>query len=754
MSIKMANDKIVLEFTSDISGMKSAVEALKSLGQITDAQVEKFNQLNQTQTQGAEKATKSLVDLGNSMKAVGSNAVFASATKELEQLGAATTQSTKQFTSMRAELKSLKNSLQEMEDAGKTNTKEFEKMAVRAGHLADQIGDTQNRIKALADDSKYIKAFGQAVQGLASTFAVVQGATALFGAENKEVEKALLKVQAAMAIANGVQQINELLQKQSTIAVIAGNIATKSFAATQLFLAETLGISATAARGLTVAIAATGIGALLIAIPLLINAFDKWQESTKAETKTQKQLNEELDAQRQKMEAVIKASEDLAHSKDGGLNAQKREIELLKAKGASLSEIQKKEQEILKSELNDLVTRLYSYEDDAAKQIEIQELIKDKKNEIEVSKLAYEKATHEKSVEEAKKAEDKKKKIDDDAKKEKERKQKIISDYENDLTKVALSNVEKEKKEKEEASKKEAEILEDLMNGALADYDRDVAAKKKSEEEKLDAAKKRAEQEKALQKQVIQEAINTAKNLTDAIFQIEADARNHKTELELSKLDKLKTKELSNKNLTENQKFVIEEKFNKKEAEIKRKAWEQDQKAKIAQAIMNGALAITNILANTIDPTGVYKGILIGLSAATTASQIAVISSQKAPVFEKGGIIQGKRHSQGGTLIEAEQGEYVVNRTATAKHYKLIDSINKGIHLPIFNDATMSNMKSINQYVTNTTIDYDKLASSLAKKINDRPTSIINIDERGFEKRVVSLQSDKQFLQKRYSFKA
>lgn len=60
----------------------------------------------------------------------------------------------------------------------------------------------------------------------------------------------------------------------------------------------------------------------------------------------------------------------------------------------------------------------------------------------------------------------------------------------------------------------------------------------------------------------------------------------------------------------------------------------QRKAAAITQAVINGALAVTNILATTVDPTGVYKAVLIGISAATTAAQIALISQQK---FAKGG---------------------------------------------------------------------------------------------------------------------
>ena len=38
--------------------------------------------------------------------------------------------------------------------------------------------------------------------------------------------------------------------------------------------------------------------------------------------------------------------------------------------------------------------------------------------------------------------------------------------------------------------------------------------------------------------------------------------------------------------------------------------------------------------------------------------------AQQPPTFQSGGMVGGRRHSQGGTIIEAEQGEFVMNRDA------------------------------------------------------------------------------------------
>jgi len=71
--------------------------------------------------------------------------------------------------------------------------------------------------------------------------------------------------------------------------------------------------------------------------------------------------------------------------------------------------------------------------------------------------------------------------------------------------------------------------------------------------------------------------------------------------------------------------------------EVERKAFERQKALAIAQATLNGALAITNILANTPDPTGALIAIRIALAGLTTAAQIAVISAQQ---FGFGGALQ------------------------------------------------------------------------------------------------------------------
>jgi len=175
-------------------------------------------------------------------------------------------------TSAKQRLRELQKTLIDMSLAGQEGTKAFKEMEREAGKLKDQIGDTGQRIKNLASDTRNIDTFVSAVQGITAGFQIAQGAAALFGSENEDLQKALLKVQGAMALANGVQQVANLLNKDSILI-------TQGQAAAQALYATAVGASTGAMKAFRIALLATGIGAAIAAVGLLIA---KWDDLTAA----------------------------------------------------------------------------------------------------------------------------------------------------------------------------------------------------------------------------------------------------------------------------------------------------------------------------------------------------------------------------------------------------------------------------------------------------------------------------------------
>ncbi len=153
------------------------------------------------------------------------------------------------------------------------------------------------------------------------------------------------------------------------------------------------------------------------------------------------------------------------------------------------------------------------------------------------------------------------------------------------------------------------------------------------------------EQKKKDRKAELQDAIiNTAFTATDSLARINQNKMNQ---------------ELANEALTEEQKDAIRRKYAKK-----------DQQIALAEVVMNTAVGMLKLWAKPGFPAAIP---LMALLGAQSAMQIAAIKSQK---FAEGGEIGGKPHSQGGTIIEAERGEYIVKKSAYQRNKELVNAIN------------------------------------------------------------------------------
>nr|DAL98493.1 MAG TPA: ATPase [Caudoviricetes sp.] len=134
----------------------------------------------------------------------------------------------------------------------------------------------------------------------------------------------------------------------------------------------------------------------------------------------------------------------------------------------------------------------------------------------------------------------------------------------------------------------------------------------------------------------------------------------------------------ANRQLAEQEKQLAKEK-EKSEKEIAKKERQQKKVqlvSDIATATANTALGFTRALEWGF-PLGPIFAAIIGASGAL---QVMTMTKQLAKL-EDGGLLNGKRHANGGmrvegTNIEVEGGEYVINRTSTSKNIDLIKYIN------------------------------------------------------------------------------
>ena len=177
------------------------------------------------------------------------------------------------FQSLREQIKQAKAEAQIAFQQFGRDSQEFQTASARVDDLGDSLKEVNISIEAIDFEGK-IQTFGRVAEGIAGAFAVAQGAAALFGAENEEVEKAILKVQAALAITQGIESINNAIKASKGLAIALGitTAATEArAAATVVDEAATIG-QTTATTGATVATKALGVAMTLLPIVALVTA--------------------------------------------------------------------------------------------------------------------------------------------------------------------------------------------------------------------------------------------------------------------------------------------------------------------------------------------------------------------------------------------------------------------------------------------------------------------------------------------------
>lgn len=88
-------------------------------------------------------------------------------------------------------------------------SKEFIQLTAAAAAAKNKIDDLNQAVNSLNPEGKFA-AFAKLGGTIASGFQAAQGAAVLFGGESKELEKQLLKVQAATAFSQGIQGLTDI----------------------------------------------------------------------------------------------------------------------------------------------------------------------------------------------------------------------------------------------------------------------------------------------------------------------------------------------------------------------------------------------------------------------------------------------------------------------------------------------------------------------------------------------------------------
>ena len=454
--------------------------------------------------------------------------------------------------------------------------------AKKAAELKDRIGDAKTLTDAFNPDAKF-NALSNSLGGVASGFAAYQGAMGLVGVESKELEAQLLKVQSAMAISQGLQQIGESIDSFKQLGTVIKTSVISAFSS------------------LKSALITTGIGALVIGIGVLIANFDKLKNIVSSNT-----------AAAQKFVDSTKLQGDAARKTAGDFAEYERTLKRL---GYTEDEIRKKRGNKLKDAISDTEREIAANKKLYKEQLKNLETVQsfDKFGLNATGRALYG--------------------SEEDAKKTREN----IGGLRDELTKLKNDLFEFDAKEKEQAEKPDPVVKK---------YQKRVEVRKEEQEIKFnelefekywnDELQKLTDLEQAKKDAQIQKEKDDTEMLSAFKIQnweFEAKRQQEIDDKAIADKKKLRQQEVQ---FTQSSLRLISEfteLMGNRTAKERRKAFNIKKAADLASATIDGTKAVLSTYADT--PGGpVIKGVAAGIAGAFSAIQIAKIAKSQ---FNDGG---------------------------------------------------------------------------------------------------------------------
>ena len=234
---------------------------------------------------------------------------------------------------------------------GKQGTAEYQQLSKETTILRDAVKDATAEITRMASDTSNLDAVLGLAAGASGGFAAYTGAMELFGAESEDVQEAQKKLQAAIAITTGVQAIQNAVQKQSAIMLGISRLQMAALSKAQVYnrLVTMQGTKATLAatiaqKAFNLIAAANPYVLLALALVTVVGALVLFASNTDKSAKNQQKLNEAQKVWLDYLETEATEMNRVSNERVAQLN---RELNIAKARNASLSETRKIEDEIL-----------------------------------------------------------------------------------------------------------------------------------------------------------------------------------------------------------------------------------------------------------------------------------------------------------------------------------------------------------------------------------------------------------------------
>jgi hypothetical protein len=460
-------ENVVINFEANTQGLLPAVTLLEKLGQIDKATADTFRkQTSEYQQQLSQRAAATTTAFEKLKTAVNSVKVDNGLAKALDQ-SAPVLKTANSVSSLRQQVReATAEAVLLAQKYGDLDPRAIA-AAQAAAKLKEELGDVNARINALNPEAKFT-AIAQLAGGIAGAFTAAQGALGLLGLEGEDTQKALLKVQQALALSQGLNQVMGLKDAFTNLRAVLGLTTAAQVANTTATEADAVakGVNTVATEGATVATRAFNAALLtnpiflaVAAISALATAYLVLSDNEDEAKKSQEEFNRQLELSKAGYDGITAAIERQNAAILSALDAQ---IKIRQNEGAG------------ELELFNLRLAKIDEEIEAKERLRRQNAVQNQEDlqfANELLRLGTEESVKrsieiERSVDQRKQAN---KQILEDEKRLKQDREVLLSEFGKSVADAEKQRVEEEKKRSEEIYNKKLASIEAFYNKVRAD---------------------------------------------------------------------------------------------------------------------------------------------------------------------------------------------------------------------------------------------------------------------------------------------
>lgn len=265
-------------------------------------------------------AAKKLIDEAKSALD-GEKTALSQLETELNKVNQAQNKASNSSATYMTQMRKIRQEMQELAMAGKQESTRYRELEVELA----RVGTAYNRVRAeqrllTTAGNAHLAGLMQGMTGMAGVFSAGQGAASLFVKNNEKLAAVQTKLQAAMAITIGLQQVSNTLHATSAFRINTVTKVTQLWRNTQVVLNRELGLSLALSKGLMLG----GIGLLIAGVVVLISRMKEYNKEQKEFQKLSRDASATIQEQVTKVQILEKVLKDSNRSYSERENALKQ----------------------------------------------------------------------------------------------------------------------------------------------------------------------------------------------------------------------------------------------------------------------------------------------------------------------------------------------------------------------------------------------------------------------------------------------